>query len=115
MPHQILQCLRIHPGLCHVGTVGVAAYMRSDVWHLHPVNLIVPCYHMVESMFPMHGYKRHSLIVKEQESAVTIDHLLNFRSWSVLDDGSEHILTANTAVSFSYPQGGGVLNYKRIN
>lgn len=33
MPHQILQCLRIHPGLCHVGAISVTAYMRSDVWH----------------------------------------------------------------------------------
>ena len=33
MPHQILQCFRIHAGLCHIGTICMSANMRSNIGH----------------------------------------------------------------------------------
>lgn len=33
MAHKVLKCFRIHPGFRLITTVGVPAYMRSDVWH----------------------------------------------------------------------------------
>ena len=34
MPHQVLQRLRIHPGLRHIGTVSMSAYMWRNVRHV---------------------------------------------------------------------------------
>ena len=31
--HQILQCFRIHAGLCHIGTICMSANMRSNIGH----------------------------------------------------------------------------------
>ena len=41
MPHQILEGIRIHSLLGFLAAVGVPAYMRSDLRHLHPVDLVI--------------------------------------------------------------------------
>ena len=48
MPHEVLQRLGIHSRFCHIRTIRVSAYMRCDVWHLHPVDVIVSADHMIE-------------------------------------------------------------------
>ena len=39
MPHQVLECLRVHARLRHVAAVGMAADMGRDVRHLHAVDI----------------------------------------------------------------------------
>lgn len=56
MPHEVLQCLGIHSRFCHIAAIGVSAYMRCDIRHLHPINVIVSADHVVESMLPMNCY-----------------------------------------------------------
>ena len=95
MPHQVLERLGVHAGFCHVAAVGMAADMGCDVRHLHPVDIIVPLDHVVETVFPMHGYFRVAILVCEQESRIAIHHPLAFRFFPVLNDCPEalcHIL-----------------------
>lgn len=89
MPHQILQCLRIHSGSCHIAAVGMAANVWSDVWNLHSVNLVVPIHHVVEAVFPVHGYQWEACFIYKKESRVAINHLLYFWLFSVLQDRLE--------------------------
>mgnify|MGYP006918859096 FL=1 len=35
----------------------MSAYMRRDIWQLHPVDVIVSADHMIELMLPMHRNK----------------------------------------------------------
>lgn len=91
MPHQVLQCLRVHTCFRHITAVSMSAYMRRDIRHLHPVNIIVSANHMIESMLPMHCHKRHSLLIQKKEAAVSIYHFFYFRTWPILDDSPEHI------------------------
>ena len=37
--------------------------MGCNVWHLHPVNVIVSANHMIESVLPVHCHKWHSIII----------------------------------------------------
>ncbi len=46
--------------------------MGRNIRHLLPEDLVVPVHHMVESMFPVHGNQRHTILVHKQESAVSI-------------------------------------------
>ena len=91
MSHQVLERLRIHACLGLIGAIGVPAHMRRDVGHLHPVDIIVPAYHMIESMLPVHGHKRHAILIIEEESAITIDELFLSRWFPVLNDCAEHV------------------------
>lgn len=95
MPHQVLERLGVHARLRHVATVGMAADVGRDVRHLHPVDIVVPLDHVVESVFPMHRHQRIAVLIREKESAVSVDHL--FKSWlfPVLDNRPEalrHVL-----------------------
>ena len=54
IPHEVLQRLWIHSRFCHIRAIGVSAYMRRNVWHLHPVDVIVSADHMVEAVLPVH-------------------------------------------------------------
>lgn len=65
--------------------------MRSDVWHLHSVNIVVPANHTIEPMLPMHCHKWISRIIIEKESGVTINHLFQLRWFSVLNNSLEHL------------------------
>lgn len=91
MSHQILQCFRIHAGLCHIGTICMSANMRGNIGHLNLIDFIVPADHMIEPVFPMHGYKWHSILVQKKESRVTIYHFLNLIIWSILNNCSKHL------------------------
>ena len=65
--------------------------MRCDIWHLHPVNVIVSANHMIESVLPVHCHKWHSIIIVKQESAISIYGFLHFRCISVPDDCLKHL------------------------
>ena len=54
--------------------------MRRNVWHLHPVDVIVSANHMIESVLPVHCHKWHSIIIVKQEYAISIYGLLHFLS-----------------------------------
>ena len=45
--------------------VGVPTNVRCGVWHLHPVNIVVSLYHMVETMLPLHRHQRFSDITQD--------------------------------------------------
>ena len=57
MPHEVLQRLWIHSRFCHIGAIGMSAYMRRDIWQLHPVDVIVSADHMIKAVLPMHCNK----------------------------------------------------------
>ena len=59
----------------------MAAYMGRDVRHLFPENLVIPLYHMIEPVLPMHGYQRHSLFVQEKESTVGRALMYVYKKW----------------------------------
>jgi len=75
MPHQVLERLGVHTRLCHVAAVGMAADMGRDVRHLHPVDIVVPLDHMVETVFPVHRHQRVAVLIREKEVAVPVNHL----------------------------------------
>ena len=75
----------------HIGAVSVSAYMRCDVWHLHPVDVIVSADHMIESVLPMHCHKWHSIIIVKQKSAISVYGLLHFRCISILNNRLKHL------------------------
>lgn len=69
----------------------MSAYMRRNVWQLHPVDVIVSADHMIETMLPVHCHKWHSIIIVKQESAISIYGFLHFRCISALDDCLKHL------------------------
>lgn len=69
----------------------MSAYMRCDIWQLHPVDVIVSADHMIEAVLPMHCNKWHSIIIVKQESAISVYGFLHFRCISVLDDCLKHL------------------------
>ena len=69
----------------------MSAHMRSDVWHLHPVNVIVPANHMIESVLPMHCHKWHIIFIVEKKSAIAVNNFLNLWWYSVLYDCLKHL------------------------
>ena len=91
MPHEVLQCLGVHPRFRHIGAISVTAHMRRDVRHLHPVDIVVPADHMIESMLPMHCHQRHIIFIVEKESAIAINYLFNLGRYSVLNNCLKHL------------------------
>lgn len=91
MSHEVLQCLWIHSRFRHIGTIGVSAHMRRDVRHLHPVDVIVPADHVIESVLPVHCHQRHIIFIVEKESTISINHLLDFGWYSILNDSLKHL------------------------
>ena len=67
------------------------AYMRRDIWQLHPVDVIVSADHMIETMLPVHCHKWHSIIIVKQESTISIYGFLHFRCISILNDCLKHL------------------------
>ena len=63
--HKILERFRVHSRSRHVAAVGVAANVRSYVRDLQLVDLVVPLYHVIESVFPVHCHKRIAVLVGE--------------------------------------------------
>ena len=50
MPHKALKSLGVHSDSCYIAAACMAANVRSDVWNLHSVNLVVPIQHVVEAV-----------------------------------------------------------------
>ena len=90
--HQVLQRLRIHPGLGLIAAVGMAADVRGDVRHLDPVDIVVALDHMVEPVLPVHGHFWQAVLVQKQKTAAPVDHALDPGGRPVLDDGAEALL-----------------------
>ncbi len=86
MPHQVLQRFRIHACLCLIAAVGMAADVRRDIRHLHPVNLVVLADHAVEAVFPVQRDQRHTVFVEVQEAAVAVHEGFPSQFLSVLND-----------------------------
>ena len=78
MPHEVLQRLWIHSRFCHIRAIGVSAYMRRNVWHLHPVNVIVSANHMIESVLPVHCHKWHSRMKEYVHHFIVFAYYPNF-------------------------------------
>ena len=58
--------------------------MSRDVWHLHPVNLVILLHHAIEAMLPVQGDRRHIVLVELKEAAVSVHELLLNRKILVL-------------------------------
>ena len=72
--HQVLQCLGIHAGSCHVAAVGMPAYMRSDAGKLHPIDLVVAVHHVLEPVLPVHGYLGRPVFIQVEEAGAAVYH-----------------------------------------
>ena len=75
MTHKVLQCLWVHSRFSHIAAIGVAADMRSNVWQLKAVNVVVPLNHIIEPVFPVHCNQWHSIFVVVQKSRVPIYYM----------------------------------------
>lgn len=77
--HDILQRLRAHSRLCHIGTEGMPAHMGRDLRQLYPVDLIILGYNMLHILFPMQCYHGHGIVLVQPPavhiflSAVLVD------------------------------------------
>ena len=76
--HDVLQGLRAHAALCHVGTEGVAAYMGCDLWKLNLINAIILVQDMLEIMLPVEGDHRHPVLVQKEKT--DIEKSISYRS-----------------------------------
>ena len=125
MAHQVLQCLWIHAGACHVAAVGMAADVGRDVGNLDSVNLIVAFDHMVEAVFPVHCNLRQSLLVQKQEATVSVNDFLHRWCFAVFKNSLEasvdilcHRNLPGTSIglgAFDVNRHARALNYKERN
>ena len=65
-PHKILKSLWIHSGSCHIAAVGMPADMGRDVRKLYAEDVIVALDCMLETVFPVQGYKRQAPVISEK-------------------------------------------------
>ena len=79
MSHQVLKHLRVHPGLRHIGAVGVTAHMRRDLRKLHAINAIILLHRMLEVLLPVHRHHRLSILIEPKESGVPVNHGLHLQ------------------------------------
>ena len=91
VPHKILKSLWVHSGSCHIAAVGMPADMRRDVRKLYAEDVVVSLDCVLETVFPVQGYKRQASVISEKESDVTINHDLLHLFRTVIDDCLEHI------------------------
>ena len=70
VPHEVLQCLGVHPCLRLVTTIGVAADVRRNVRQLLQMDLIVATHRMVEPVLSVHRHFRHTIFVQIQKTSV---------------------------------------------
>ena len=77
MSHEILKRFRIHPGLRHVGTVGMAAYMRCNFGHLKLVDGIILVHYVLKVMIPVKRVCNASILVVVQKSGIPVNYRLN--------------------------------------
>ena len=91
MSHKVLKSLWVHSGSCHITAVGMPADMRRDVRKLYAEDVVVSLNCVLETVFPVQGYKRQAPVISEKESDVAINHDLLHPFRSVIDDRLEHI------------------------
>lgn len=72
VPHKVLKSLWIHSGSCHIAAVGMLADMRRDVRKLYAEDVVVSLDCVLETVFPVQGYKRQASVISEKESDVTM-------------------------------------------
>ena len=98
MSHKILKRFRIHPGLRHVGTVGMAAYMRCNLGHLKLVNGIILVHYMLKVMVPVKRVCNASILVVVQKSGIPVYYRLNLGCVAFRDDLPTILRLANWLV-----------------
>lgn len=89
MAHDVLQCLGVHPGFCHIGTEGMSAHMRGYFRHLDAVNLVILLDNMLHVLLSMKRYHGHIVLVQKQKTNVSIYHGFRFGNRTVGDDPAE--------------------------
>lgn len=73
MSHKILQSLRIHSALCHIGTVCVPADVRRDQRQRDFVYAVILFPDVLEIMFPMKRIRDTAVFVLSRTSPVGAD------------------------------------------
>lgn len=63
VPHKVLKSLWIHSGSCHIAAVGMLADMRRDVRKLYAEDVVVSLDCVLETVFPVQGYKRQASVI----------------------------------------------------
>ena len=69
MSHQVLQRLRVHAALCHVGAKCVPANMRCDFGKLRLISPIILLQRIVKILFPVKRYFRFPVFVQNRKPA----------------------------------------------
>lgn len=104
MTHEVLQSLRIHSRFCHIEAINAPAYMRHNVRHLNPVNIVVQANHVVEPMLPVHCHQGIAVTIVEKKSRISIDYFLRLRWFPILNNGLErlYLILYNGNLLYSY-------------
>ena len=87
MPHKVLQRLRIHSRFCHITAIRMPANMRRDIRDLHLINIVVPFYHMIKPMFPVHCHQWQAFFIHKQKTGISVHHLFYLGLLPILNDG----------------------------
>lgn len=83
MPHDVLQCLWVHPGFCHIRTEGVPAHIRNYLRHLDAVNLVILSDDIRQVLLQMKGCYGHIILVQTHKTNESIYHRLCFGNRTV--------------------------------
>ena len=86
VPHNLLQRLRVHARLCHIGTKSMTADMRCHLWHFGFVYFIIFLTDMLEILFPVQGDHWHSIFVQIQKAHFPVYHGFCLWIFAVLND-----------------------------
>lgn len=65
--HKVLKSLWVHSGSCHITAVGMPADMRRDVRKLYAEDVVVSLNCVLETVFPVQGYKRQAPVISEKD------------------------------------------------
>lgn len=74
MPHKVLKSFWIHSGSCHITAVGMPADMRRDVRKLYAEDVVVSLDCVLETVFPVQGYKRQAPVISEKDVEDLVVH-----------------------------------------
>lgn len=69
----------------------VSAYIRCEVRHLCPINIIISADHIMKPASLTHHTKQHSIIIVKYKSTIPVYGFLHFRFISVLNDRLKHL------------------------
>lgn len=67
MPHKVLKSFWVHSGSCHIAAVGMPADMRRDVRKLYAEDVVVSLDCVLETVFPVQGYKQQAPVISEKD------------------------------------------------